>query len=376
MYGFNRSILKSINWNELSSELMNLDNYNGHLDYHQTVLDDVNQIIPFGKKFLVNSGTAAIEMALMSLNLKPGDEVILPSYTFASCATAILRTGASPVFAEVDQNLILDLKSVEKLKTNKTRVVMVVNYAGASFNEDAYREFCDLNSLIFLQDAAQAFGTEESYNHIGSKADFCCFSFHDTKNISCGEGGLLVVNNSDYLKICETVFEKGTNRYDYSLGKVNKYSLVSQGGSFIMSNINAAVLKHSLALFGSDKMTREKSLLIYSDCFENKTHLYAFAMQNDRPNNGHFYWLMFKEKKAADSFISFCKDIGVTSSRHYVPLHSSPFAKKNNLKFDENMGITDLASFGLVRLPCYDFNIALRVSEVLEKRYNEIEKSF
>ena len=308
------------------------------------------------KVLLTHSCTAALEMCAILLDLKPGDEVIMPSYTFVSTANAFVLRGAIPVFVDIDpQTQNIDLSKVSAAVTSKTKAVVVVHYAGTSCDMDVLLSITRSHNLYLIEDAAQAIYSTYNNNPLGSFGDLSTVSFHETKNISCGEGGCLLINNSDFVDRAEIIREKGTNRSSFFRGEVDKYTWIDQGSSYLPGELSAAFLFAQLeygAKITTDRMyhwqnyhSQFKRLLADSDISVRPMFIPSY-----NSHNAHMYYLLFDNLDLRSTFISFMKSFGVGCLFHYVPLHSSP-AGIRFCKTSGSLTNTERAGECLVRLP-------------------------
>ena len=296
----------------------------------------------FRKCLLTTSCTDALEMAAILTGVGPGDEVIVPSYTFVSTALAFVRTGAKIVFCDscVD-NPNVDPAEIEKLITPRTKVIVPVHYAGIACDMDAIMDIARRHDLLVVEDAAQAIdsfyeskvkvkgeGEQRDRRPLGSIGHLAAFSFHETKNIISGEGGMLVVNDERFIRRAEIIWEKGTNRAEFFRGEVNKYGWVDIGSSFLPSEIVAAFLWAQLENLDAIQDERKRIWNVYW------TGLQARANQGDfelpripdfATNNAHMFYLVFPDLAKRSSFIAGMKEKGVQCVFHYLPLHSSDF---------------------------------------------------
>ena len=323
----------------------------------------------FRKTLLTTSGTDALEMCAMLCDLKPGDEVIVPSYTFVSTALAFLREGAKVVFADsMQRNPNLDAETLEALITPRTKVIVPVHYAGVACDMDAIMAVAEKHNLLVVEDAAQAIDSYylsrkskvESRKPLGGIGHLAAFSFHETKNITAGgEGGLLVVNDERFVRRAEIIWEKGTNRAEFFRGEVNKYGWVDMGSSFLPSEVNAAFLWAQLENI-EDIQAKRKTL--WEKYYERLAPLAAkgcFALP-DIPdyatNNAHMFYIVLPSLEARTALIKYLKENGVGAVFHYLSLHSSEYYKS---KHDGRaLPQCDRYADCLVRLPLfYDLTI-------------------
>lgn len=308
------------------------------------------------KVLLTTSGTTALEMAAFLCGIEPGDEVILPSFTFSSTATAFVLVGAKLVFVDVRPDTMnIDEKKIEAAITDRTKVIVPVHYAGVACEMDTIMEIAHRHGLKVVEDAAQ--GVMSAYNGkaLGTIGDFGCYSFHETKNYSMGEGGALVINDARYNEDAEILREKGTNRARFFRGQVDKYTWVSYGSSYLPSDMNAAYLWAELEHADEINENRIASWKTYyeklSDLAE-KGFLQLPVIPSGCRHNAHMFYIKCKNLEERTGLISFMKEHGVQLSFHYIPLHSSPAGQKFG-RFDGEDIYTTSESDRLVRLPMY-----------------------
>jgi dTDP-4-amino-4,6-dideoxygalactose transaminase len=305
---------------------------------------------------LVTSCTHALEMAGLLLNLGPGDEVILPSYTFVSTATAFALRGVQLVFADVDVNGNLDLHEVEKLLGPRTRAVVAVHYAGNSCDLPRLIELCD--DVPVVEDAAQAIGAAFEGRPLGTFGPLSAFSFHETKNVSCGEGGALVLGSEQYLDRAQTIRDKGTNRQSFLDGMVDKYTWVDVGSSYALSDLNAAYLVDQLDQLDRIQARRHELFDRYARELDAPLeHIGAERIHGHPRNtpNHHLFGIVFRQPQERAEFIAFMGEHGILTPFHYVALHSSPMGRKFHPS-GRPLPQSDRLTECLVRLPLF-FNM-------------------
>jgi dTDP-4-amino-4,6-dideoxygalactose transaminase len=306
------------------------------------------------RAFLTQSCTAALEMAALLIGLKDGDEVIMPSYTFVSTANAFVLRGAVPVFVDIDpatQNI--SPVAVENAITAKTRAIVAVHYAGVGCDMDALCAIASRNRLILIEDAAQAIMARKAGRPLGSFGALATFSFHDSKNISSGEGGALTVNDPVLTERAEILWEKGTNRSQFLRHEVDKYKWLDVGSSFLPSEVTAAFLLGQLEKAEEITAARQKIWAFYQREFSSRDTVARLpAPSSDCQPNGHIYYLVLPDRKRRDAFIAGMKAEGIATPFHYVPLHSSPAGQRFGRAVG-NLAHTDFAGEGVVRLPLF-----------------------
>lgn len=313
----------------------------------------------FKKCLLTTSCTDALEMAAILADIKEGDEVIVPSFTFVSTAIAFIRQGAKIVFADsYSDNPNIDADKIEALITDKTRAIVPVHYAGASCDMDKIMELASKYNLLVIEDAAQAvdsfyIGKDGVKRALGSIGHLAAFSFHETKNIISGEGGMLTINDERFIHRAEIIWEKGTNRAEFFRGEVNKYGWVDTGSSFLPSEIIAAFLWAQIENLDS---IQQKRVMLWSYYFSeiSKLEIDAFKLPivpDFATNNGHMFYLTCLDGSIREKLIQSLKEEGFHAVFHYLSLHSSEFYKDKHDKREllNSDNFTDC----LVRLPLY-----------------------
>lgn len=310
----------------------------------------------FRKCLLTTSGTDALEMCAMLCDIKQGDEVIVPSYTFVSTALAFLREGAKVVFADsMKRNPNLDAETLESLITPRTKVIVPVHYAGVACDMDAIMAVAQKHNLLVVEDAAQAIDSYYKGKPLGSIGHLSAFSFHETKNITAGgEGGLLVVNDERFVRRAEILWEKGTNRAEFFRGEVNKYGWVDMGSSFLPAEINAAFLWAQLENLDEIQSKRKQLWNRYYELLKPLADRGCFALP-DIPdyasNNAHMFYLVMPDLEKRTALIRHLKENGILAVFHYLSLHSSAYyADKHD---GRSLPECDRYSDTLVRLPMY-----------------------
>lgn len=308
------------------------------------------------KALLTTSGTAALEMAALLCDIEPGDEVILPSYTFSSTATAFVLAGARLVFVDIRPDTMnIDERMIEAAVSDKTKAIVVVHYAGVSCEMDAIMDLASEYNLRIVEDAAQGIMSLYKGRPLGSIGDFGCYSFHETKNYSMGEGGALVINNHDYNERAEILREKGTNRAKFFRGQVDKYTWVDFGDSYLPSELNAAYLWAQLLHADEINENRLTSWHRYREAFLPLAEAGKIELQHipaECTHNAHMFYLKCKNLEERTEFIRFLKENDILAVFHYIPLHSAPAGEKFG-RFNGEDVYTTAESERLVRLPMY-----------------------
>lgn len=311
----------------------------------------------FKKALLVTSGTDALEMCAMLCELKPGDEVIVPSYTFVSTALAFIREGAKVIFADsMEGNPNIDAEKLENLITPRTKVIVPVHYAGVACDMDAILDVANKYHLMVVEDAAQAVDSYYKGRPLGSIGHLGAFSFHETKNITAGgEGGLLVINEERFLRRAEILWEKGTNRAEFFRGAVNKYGWVDTGSSFLPAEINAAFLWAQLENL---EEIQSKRRALWERYYAGLQDLGAEGkislpqVPDYATNNGHMFYFVCRSLDERTSLIRYLKDKEIQAPFHYLALHKSDYYLANNAE-RPNLPNTDRYTDCLIRLPMF-----------------------
>ena len=308
------------------------------------------------KALLTTSGTTALDMAMLLCELKPGDEVILPSYTFSSTATAAVLAGAKLVFVDVRPDTMnIDETKIEAAITERTKVIVVMHYAGVACEMDAIMDLARRHGLMVVEDAAQGVMSTYKGRALGTIGDFGCYSFQETKNYSMGEGGALIINNEAYNERAEILREKGTNRSKFFRGQVDKYTWVDFGDSYLPSELNAAYLWAQLEQADAINENRLATWNAYDEAFaplKAQGKLELPVIPEDCVHNAHMYYLKLKNLQERTAFINYMKENDVHTVFHYVPLHSAPAGLKFGRFAGEDV-YTTKESERLVRLPLY-----------------------
>ncbi len=305
---------------------------------------------------LTTSGTSALDMACLLCGLHKGDEVILSSYTFSSTANAVILTGATPVFVDIRPDTMnIDETKIEAAITPNTRAIIAMHYAGVACEMDTIMDIAHRYGLKVIEDAAQGVMSTYKDRYLGTIGDYGCYSFHETKNYSMGEGGTLVVNHDSDLERAEILREKGTNRSKFFRGQIDKYTWVDFGDSFLPSDINAAYLWAQLEMIDEINEDRLHSYNRYRHAFQPLADKGLVEMQNIPEgciHNAHMFYLKLRDLEQRTAFIDHMKKNGVSAVFHYVPLHSAPAGLKYG-RFNGTDTYTTKESERLVRLPMY-----------------------
>jgi len=314
----------------------------------------------FKKVLLTTSCTDALEMCALLLELKPGDEVIIPSYTFVSTALAFHRVGAKIIFADSRADHPgIDENKIEELITKKTKAIVVVHYAGVACDMERIMNIAGIHKLFVVEDAAQAIDSyfikkDRSKIPLGSIGHLAAFSFHETKNIQCGEGGMIAINDEQFIKRSEVIWEKGTNRAEFFRGEVNKYGWVDTGSSFLPSEITAAFLWAQIENIDKIQERRKAIWLWYNNNIDTLLKDYSFRkshIPDYATNNAHMYYIECSSLDERNRMIGNLKKIGIMPVFHYLSLHKSDFYSPQH--DGRHLPESDKYSDCLVRLPLY-----------------------
>lgn len=308
------------------------------------------------KALLTHSCTAALEMAAILADIQPGDEVILPSFTFVSTANAVVLRGGVPVFVDIrPDTLNIDETKIEAAITPRTKAIFVVHYAGVACEMDQIMAIANQHNLIVVEDAAQAIFSHYKQRPLGSMGHLAAVSFHETKNIVSGEGGALLINDATLAERAEIIREKGTNRSQFFRGEVDKYTWVDMGSSFLPSDILAAFLWAQLEQGESIIQRRLALWHLYHAAFENAEQqglVRRPIVPADSQHNGHIYYVLLSSLEERTAALAYLKQMGVQATFHYVPLHNAPAG----LKYGRTSGrleVTETLSDRLLRLPLH-----------------------
>lgn len=336
-------------------DAVNSGKISGNGNYTQKCHQFFREKYGFKKVLLTTSCTDALEMAAMLTNIQLGDEVIVPSYTFVSSALAFIRQGATIVFADsCTVNPNIDAAQIETLITSKTKAIVVVHYAGIACDMDRIMEVAHKHNLFVIEDAAQAIDAFYKGRPLGSIGHLGCFSFHETKNIQCGEGGMLIVNDQSMAKRAEIIWEKGTNRAEFFRGEINKYGWVDTGSSFLPSEVTAAFLYAQLENLEKIQQKRKKLWNCYHQLLKPlavKRYFQLPSIPEYANHNAHMFYVVCNSLDDRNRLIEKTKNAGILTVFHYLSLHQSDFyASKHDGRHLPN---SDLFSDQLLRLPLF-----------------------
>ncbi len=308
------------------------------------------------KILLTTSCTSALEMAAILLDIQPGDEVILPSYTFVSTADAFVMVGAKIVFVDINpKTMNIDENKIEEAITSKTKAIAVVHYAGVSPDMDKIMKIAKEHNLKVVEDAAQGIMAKYNDKYLGTIGDLGCYSFHETKNYSMGEGGAIVINDPELVERAEIIREKGTNRNKFFRGEIDKYTWVDYGSSYLPSELNCAYLYPQLEkaeMINNDRLTSWNYYKNGLEKLEEDGYITLQYVPQYSKHNAHMFYIKTKNLEERTKLIEHLKSKGIQAVFHYIPLHTSPAGMRFGRFFGEDKYTTS-ESERLVRLPMY-----------------------
>ena len=367
MIPFNKPVLIEDNSTLFNRNIRNHFSGNGQFsikchEYLKTVTNCYNPL-------LTHSCTGALEMTALLLDIKVGDEIIMPSYTFVSTANAFALRGGVPVFTDIrPDTLNIDEKQIEDAITPKTKAIVVVHYAGVACEMNTILDIAKKHSIPVIEDAAQGIMAKYNGTPLGSIGTFGCLSFHETKNVHCGEGGAILINDDRYVERAEIIREKGTNRSQFFRGQVDKYRWVDIGSSYLPGELTAAFLAGQLE--HAEEITQKRLDIWdkYHEIFQDLEKIKKVRrpiIPKECEHNGHIYYLLLDKRYNRDSVLKKMNELGVNAVFHYQPLHSSPAGKKYG-KHSSPLPTTDDINERIIRLPMWiGFNQHERVLDVL-----------
>ena len=339
----------------------------------------LEQTLGCKRAFLTHSCTSALEMTAILCDIKPGDEIIMPSFTFVSTANAFVLRGGVPVFVDIrPDTLNLDENLLKKAITEKTKAVVLVHYAGVACAMDEIMDLADKYKLRVIEDAAQAMLSTHNGRYLGTIGDLGCLSFHETKNIISGEGGALLINDPELIERAEIIWEKGTNRNQFYRGEVDKYTWVDIGSSFLPSELVAAFLYAQLEQADKIVAARRRIFMRYIQGLQPLAEKGLIRLPYIQPEcgcNGHIFYIITRTPDERTSLINDLMDDGINTVFHYVPLHSSPAGKKYG-RPGSIMTVTDDLSERVLRLPLYYEMTDVDVDRVVEALFEVLSVDF
>lgn len=323
------------------------------------------------KTLLTTSCTSALEMTALLCELKPGDEVIVPSYTFVSTVNAFILRGVTPIFIDIRPDTKnIDENLIEQLITHKTKAIVPVHYAGVACEMDTINKIAKQNNLFVIEDAAQGVNAKYKNQYLGTLGDMGAYSFHETKNYICGEGGALVINKEEFIERAEILREKGTNRSQFFRGQVDKYTWVDVGSSYVLSDLLAAFLYAQLEYMTDINTKRKNIYLNYYNSFKplaDKGLIELPIIPEYCESNFHMFYILLKDVHQRTALIAYLKSYKIHAVFHYVPLHSSPMGEKLGCKKAGLLPVTENVSERLLRLPFYYELTELDIERVSQK---------
>jgi dTDP-4-amino-4,6-dideoxygalactose transaminase len=353
---------------------------NGHLSgdgpFTKKCHEWLEQSIGTKKALLTHSCTAALEMAAILADIQPGDEIIMPSYTFVSTANAFVLRGGMPVFVDIrPDTLNIDESKIEAAITPRTKAIVPVHYAGVACEMSAIMAIAERYQLLVIEDAAQGVMSSYGGRPLGSFGHMAAISFHETKNIISGEGGALLINDTRLIERAEVIREKGTNRSQFFRGQVDKYTWVDIGSSYLPSELISAFLSAQMESANEITSARLAIWNKYHEAFRDDEKLGLLRrpiVPTNIEHNAHMYYLLFKDLKERTEFISYMRDMCIHAVFHYVPLHDSPFGRSLDLRLIK-LPITEAYSERIARLPLWVDMTDIMIKSVIESVKNFIK---
>jgi dTDP-4-amino-4,6-dideoxygalactose transaminase len=326
------------------------------------------------RALLTHSCTAALEMAALLADIQPGDEIILPSYTFTSTANAFVLRGGVPVFADISPDTLnIDPADIRHRITPKTRAIIAVHYAGIACDMDALATIARDHRLLLIEDAAQAVHARHKDRFLGSIGDLGCYSFHETKNLICGEGGALLINQPQFAARAEILWEKGTNRAQFFRGEIAKYTWVDIGSSFLPSECVAAFLFAQME--HADAITARRREIWHRyyqqlEPLEQQGLLRRPVVPDYATHNGHLFYILLPDGPSRDRTLASLNQQGIQAVFHYLPLHASPMGRRF-CRYD--LPVTERSARCLLRLPCHYSLIDTEQQQVLDAVWKAVQ---
>ncbi len=341
-------------------------NFSGDGPYNIMCQDLMEKELQCNKVFLTPSCTHALEMAAILADIKEGDEVIMPSFTFPSSANAFVLRGANIIFVDIDPlTMNIDENLIEDAITERTKVILIVHYGGVSCEMDKLLEISGKHNILLIEDAAHSYKAKYKNKYLGTIGDIGCISFHETKNIHCGEGGAILINNKRFAERAEIIREKGTNRKKFIRGEIDKYTWIDIGSSFLLSELNAAFLYPQLKIV--EKINQRRLMLwqLYRDSLNEVSLSFKIELAQIPDacrHNGNIFYLKTKDSTERENLIRYLNNKAIFPAFHYLPLHTS-YAGKLFGKFHGEDKWTSIESSRLLRLPMF---YTLKKKEILE----------
>lgn len=342
--------------------------------YSKKVHDFIERKFGTKKALFVNSGTAALDMSAILIDLKPDDEVIMPSYTFVSTANAVLLRNAKIVFAEIEPDTLnIDPYDIENKITDKTKAIYPVHYAGVSCKMDEIIKIADQNNLIVVEDAAQGVNAKYKNRYLGTIGTIGCYSFHETKNYICGEGGAILINKLEYIERAEIIREKGTNRNKFFRGEIDKYTWVDIGSSYIGSDLLAAYLWAQFEKLDEIQRRRKTIFDLYYNGLkhlEDKGILHLPKIPSYAESNYHMFYIIVENESIRNKTLKLLRESKIHAVFHYIPLHLSQMGQKLGYNTGD-LPLTEDLSSRIIRLPFY-FELSDSEINYIVNKINEI----
>ncbi len=352
-------------------EVLDRGRFQGDLRFSRLCGTRLEEITGCKKAIPVPSGTAALEMMMLLAGIGPGDEVIMPSFTFSSTANAVVLRGGVPVFVDIrSDTLNIDEAQIEEAVTPRTKAVVPMHYAGVACAMDEIMEIAARHGLLVLEDAAQCICSSYRGKHLGTIGQMGILSFHETKNVQCGEGGALLINAPRFIDRAEIIMEKGTDRRRFLLGEVDKYTWMDTGSSFLMNELTASFLYAQLG--EAENITSERLSLwnIYSLALENleiNGFLRRPVVPEECGHNGHIFYILMQNEAVRDGIMAKLRMKGIQSAFHYIPLETSRAGKAYGKSVPESLPVSRELAGRLLRLPLYPgLESPRRIVSVLE----------
>ena len=345
-------------------EVFTTGHFSGNGPFTKRVQTWLEEFLGAPRVLLTHSCTAGLEMSAMLNEFGPGDEIIVPSFTFVTTASSMMRTGAKVIFCEVEpETMLIDIEDVKSKITNRTKAIVPVHYAGFSPHMEMISDICTDNNITFIEDSAQGLGSMWNGKKLGTFAPLAAISFHETKNIHSGLGGCLVINDENLVDKAEIIWERGTNRSAFFKGLVDKYSWHEVGSSFYPSELQSAFLLAQLESIKSNLSRRMELWNEYDRCFSHlvdKGELRIIRPPTGCQHNAHMFAIALNSPEEADMVRTHLNDNGIQAVIHYVPLHSSPMGIKMGYS-PEDLPHTTFAAQCLLRLPLH---LDMEISDV------------
>ena len=341
---------------ENMNQVLNSGKLSGDGAFCHATEEKLKKILNVKHVLLTSSCTHALEMSVLLLNAKENDEVILPSFTFSSTANAVLVAGLKPIFCEIDpKTMNMDMADVAKKITNKTKAIIPVHYAGVACDMEKLIALCTPQNITIIEDAAHGIGAKWRGKNLGTIGHMGTLSFHDTKNVICGEGGAFITNDDRLADKAQIIREKGTNRSQFLRGQVDKYTWVEKGSSYILAEPLAAILSAEVDIM--HELNKKRGVVHHYYMhklkqLEEKEILALPNIPNDCETNFHLFHILLKNEQSRNSLMAYLREKGIGATFHYIPLHSAPAGERLGNKKNE-LPLTEEYASRLLRLPLY-----------------------